>query len=55
MKFPSEIEAEMKAGCSARSAEAFWLVDGASNEEIPGHARRLATQADDGAGQAVTE
>jgi hypothetical protein len=54
MKFPSEIEAEMKAGCGTRGAESLGFVYGASNEEIPGHARRIATQADDGAGQAVT-
>ena len=55
MKFPSEIEAEMKAGCGTRGAESLGFVYWASNEEIPRHARRIATQADDGAGQAVTE
>jgi hypothetical protein len=54
MKFPSEIEAEMKASGGTRGAESLGFVYGASNEEIPGHARRIATQADDGAGQAVT-
>lgn len=55
MELPLKIEAEMKTGGGARGAEAFWLVYGATNEEVPGHARRIATQADDGAGQAVAE